>query len=375
LTFESVDKLQNFLAKEVFHYTKDAKKASGRALGTFVEIITFYLASAWGLSKHIVIEERVLEYGNPTITHNVEYSLHPVRKSYPVTLSPVLPPITSRKVSTQLAKSYGPLDIKVRNETILTGSGVLRNAANIGTLGDASLIATVEGLDGPKKAIISVNAHYPKPFAMIECKRVGVEEGMSKGPQTIEKAKQGAYVAKAVSSLQKIRDANGALYGVIPLGDKFYTKPYQELIAEIIKSKDPALYKDFVLTIGVVSNHGNWFTSDNPNKEMKVLSQSYDWLVFLTDFGISEFISQLLINPENKYELVKEVFLSSYQNRTTVNRFTKVKVQYEVHLLLSEYFRKNREKIEHWFNVITPPSASLDDLQGQLATLAGKEWS
>jgi hypothetical protein len=34
-----------------------------------------------------------------------------------------------------------------------------------------------------------------KPYAMIECKRVGIEEGTTKGPQTIEKAKQGAYVA------------------------------------------------------------------------------------------------------------------------------------------------------------------------------------
>jgi hypothetical protein len=44
-----------------------------------------------------------------------------------------------------------------------------------------------------------------KAYAIFECKRVGVEEGMSKGPQTIEKAKQGAYVARTASSLQKIR--------------------------------------------------------------------------------------------------------------------------------------------------------------------------
>ena len=53
---------------------------------------------------------------------------------------------------------------------------------------------------------------------MFECKRVGVEEGNKKGPQTIEKAKQGAYVARTVSSLQKIRIDSGELHGVIPRG-------------------------------------------------------------------------------------------------------------------------------------------------------------
>lgn len=51
---------------------------------------------------------------------------------------------------------------------------------------------------------------------MFECKRVGVEEGMKKGPQTIEKAKQGAYVALKSASLQKVRDKNGeVLWGVL----------------------------------------------------------------------------------------------------------------------------------------------------------------
>lgn len=374
MTFESVDKLQNFLAKNVFHYTKDAKKASGRALGTFVEMVTFYLLNAWGLSKHIVIEERVLEYGNPTISHNVEYSLHPVKKSYEVVIRPVSLPVTSRKVLTQLSRNYGPLDLDVKTDTILTDSGILFNQRNIGSIADFPLIATVEEFT-EEQVIVAVNSHNPKPFAMVECKRVGVEEGMKKGPQTIEKAKQGAYVARAVSSLQKVRDASGALYGVLPQGDKFYMKPYKELLDEIVESKDPTLYKDFMLTIGIVSNHGNWFTSDNPNKEMKVLSQSYDWLVFLTDQGISQFISELLVNPSNKYEPVKEAFLSSYQNRKTVNRFTKVKIQYGVHLLLLDYFKRNKDKVEKWFNVIAPVGNSLDDLQAQLKLLSDKEWS
>jgi hypothetical protein len=41
---------------------------------------------------------------------------------------------------------------------------------------------------------------------------------MRKGPQTIEKAKQGAYVARSVSSLQKFRLQNGEVQGVLDTG-------------------------------------------------------------------------------------------------------------------------------------------------------------
>jgi hypothetical protein len=42
LSYPSVDKLQMMLGNEVFAHCKDVKKASGRALGTLVEIVTFY---------------------------------------------------------------------------------------------------------------------------------------------------------------------------------------------------------------------------------------------------------------------------------------------------------------------------------------------
>ena len=81
MAYESVDKLQKVLADEVFKHTKDPKKASGRALGTLVEIITYYLLKNWGLNNQISIERGLAEYGNPSITHNVEYSLHPIVRS------------------------------------------------------------------------------------------------------------------------------------------------------------------------------------------------------------------------------------------------------------------------------------------------------
>ena len=42
MTWESIDQLQRNLTKDVFQYAKDSKKAAGRALGTIVEIITYY---------------------------------------------------------------------------------------------------------------------------------------------------------------------------------------------------------------------------------------------------------------------------------------------------------------------------------------------
>ena len=53
MAYESVDSLQKMLAKEVFHYTQDSKKAAGRALGTLVEVITFYLLQTWGYGENI----------------------------------------------------------------------------------------------------------------------------------------------------------------------------------------------------------------------------------------------------------------------------------------------------------------------------------
>jgi hypothetical protein len=99
-----------------------------------------------------------------------------------------------------------------------------------------------------------------KPFAMFECKRIGVEEGMRKGPQTIEKAKQGSYVARTVSSLQ--------------------------------------------------------------------------------------FITDLLINPQKEDIPIKETFNKSYNELKKGNIFTKVKIDYYADIALTNYFTKNKLRIE-----------------------------
>ena len=78
MSYPSIDALQRVLVESVFHYAQDRKKAAGRALGTLVEIITYYALKGWGFRENVAIERPLPEFGNPGITHNVEFSLHPI---------------------------------------------------------------------------------------------------------------------------------------------------------------------------------------------------------------------------------------------------------------------------------------------------------
>jgi hypothetical protein len=220
---------------------------------------------------------------------------------------------------------------------------------------------------------------------MFECKRVGVEEGMTKGPQTIEKAKQGAYVARTASSLQKIRSESGEMQGIIYKSDGSYIiKPYISLMEEIIFSSDKELLRKFILTIGVVSNHGNWikktvngdlsFSAEDFQKELMVLAQSYDWLLFLTDQGLSDFIDKLLLHPIPELQFLRDTFLSSYAEDKKKNQFTKVQMNIEADRILLKYFSDNLSTVESWFNVISPSSKNLSTLNDELAELKNKNW-
>ena len=80
------------------------------------------------------------------------------------------------------------------------------------------MVANIDYLDNSAYHL-TVCDLAPAPFARFECKRVGVEEGMKKRPQTIEKAKQGAYVAGTGSSLQRVRLRDGRFSGVIEMDD------------------------------------------------------------------------------------------------------------------------------------------------------------
>jgi hypothetical protein len=128
------------------------------------------------------------------------------------------------------------------------------------------------------------------------------------------------------------------------------------------------------MTVGVVSNHGNWFTSDNHNKELKVLAQSYDWLIFLTDEGLSAFITDLLLNPSPLLQATRNAFLKSYTSEKKSNRFTKVRIDYEADQLLQNYFAENLSTIENWFNIIAPSSETMSRLREEITLLRDKNW-
>ncbi len=373
MPYESVDALQRALTRNVFHYAKDAKKAAGRALGTLVEIITFYLVKSWGYEKHTAIERRLPEYANPEITHNVEFSLHPSYELVSFQIAKSELPLTPKKLAKHISASDWKVDDS-KTTQLLTSDHILRNACVLYEDG-ARMIVAYLGRATKTAYEVSVYQLTAHPFAILECKRVGVEEGVKKGPQTIEKAKQGAYVARAVSSLQKIRMSDGSIYGVLHLDSgELRHEPYDQFLQTVIASDDACLLRNFTLTVGVVSNHGNWFTSDDHNKELKVLAQSYDWLLFLTDAGLSAFVESLLVKPARQYKLIKDAFVRSYTGKKGANRFTKVQIALAADLALQEYFCANLPEIETWFNVISPAGRSIAELKGELDSLSAKNW-
>jgi len=373
MPYESVDALQRALTKDVFHYAKDSKKAAGRALGTLVELVTFYLIKCWGHEKCMAIERRLPEYANPEITHNVEFSLHPSCELAALKIAKSELPLTPKKLAKLLPVAEWDSDDS-KSTQLLSSAGVLRNACALYE-DDSGVIVAYLGKVTRTNYEVFVNRLTPHPFAVLECKRVGVEEGVKKGPQTIEKAKQGAYVARMVSSLQKIRMADGSVYGVLHLDSgELRCEPYEQFLRSVVESDDRSLLRDFTLTVGVVSNHGNWFTSDDFNKELKVLAQSYDWLLFLTDAGLSSFVESLLVRPQKKYKPIRDAFVQSYSGKKGKNRFTKVQIALDADLALQEYFSSNLATVETWFNVISPASRSLAELKQELILLSSKKW-
>ena len=131
-------------------------------------------------------------------------------------------------------------------------------------------------------------------------------------------------------------------------------------------------FPGFMLTVGVVSNHGNWFTSNNHNKELHVLAQSYDWLLFLTDQGLHEFIDQILINPRPELEPARKAFQNSYSGTPGKNRFTKVNMDVSADAALRNFFQDHSSEIDTWFNVIAPKDKSIAALKRDLGTLTSK---
>jgi hypothetical protein len=367
--YESVDKLQNLLADKVFHYASDKKKAAGRALGTFVELITYYLIKNWNFVNNTSIETPLSEFANNDITHNVEFTLHGNKQIVKSKIEHNEIPITSRKLKRKHFATDDTTNLKV--STLVDKNYTIKNACILSSNKQSIISAYVNSTNNE----YTLHELNKRPYAMFECKRVGIEEGMRKGPQTIEKAKQGSYVARTVSSLQRIRCNDGSLGGILQKDDgSFLIENYYTLLDTVIHSNNINLLRNFILTVGIISNHGNWFTSDNQNKELKVLAQSYDWLIFLTDQGIGEFITDLLVSPAGENLPIKAAFDKSYNENKSGNVFTKVKINYEADIALTRYFNKNKKKVEAWFNIIAPQNKKMENLKNDLAILSNIDW-
>lgn len=351
--YQSVDALQNLLATTVFRETQSAKKAAGRALGTLVELITFYMIRDWNLESGLAIERILPEYGNPEIHHNVEFTLHPASNTRRVPVLDHDKSLTTRQL--RLACQEAGLDLGATSaaNNALLRAGTLRHAATFGKESDAFWTAHMVG--GAHDFLVTRLQNVP--YAMFECKRVGIEDGMKKGPQTIEKAKQGAYVARTVSGLQRVPRKDGSVAAVVetPTGDIKSHPDYYTFLRSAIDHGDLEALSNIVLTVGVVSNHGNWFTAETQNKEMRVLAQSYDWLLFLTDNGLAEFIEDVLQGSQQNLAATREAFTNSFGlgRKERGTSFTKVTIDADADRELTDFFARE-QPWDRWFNVIAP---------------------
>ena len=180
-----IEGVQTRLADDVFDHTDSPRKAAGRALGTLVEVITYYLLRSWGLEESISIETPLQEYGNSEITHNVEYTLHGVEERYHINMHNMTrsEAITAHAIKKSMLHSHD-VDIgEVRSRSLLT-RGILRNSCLLNKEQNARWIANYD-----REGKVTVSLQHRKPYAVFECKRVGLDAQHGKGPQAIEKSK------------------------------------------------------------------------------------------------------------------------------------------------------------------------------------------
>lgn len=190
MAYPSIDALQKILAQDVFGYAADRKKAAGRALGTFVEIITLYALDSWGYKNSIALERSIPEYANPLLTHKVEFSLHPILNSTTVELQDIQLPITAAKITGTRPNSSNTSVVRNLSSQLLSRDSLLRNACIVGETATGFQVASLRSYHDaatPTVAQVELTDLYRHPFAIVECKRVGVEEGARKARSLLKK--------------------------------------------------------------------------------------------------------------------------------------------------------------------------------------------
>ena len=92
---------------------------------------------------------------------------------------------------------------------------------------------------------------------------------------------------------------------------------------------------------------------------------------------MTTFVRDVLVQPLPAYAAVRDVFEASYTliDGKRVNRFTKVRIDYQAHLALERYVREHLEQIEStWFDVRSPEGKTAKDLRDQLTRLVARKW-
>ncbi len=99
-------------------------------MGTLVEIITYYALKGWGFSENVAIERPLPEFGNPSITHNVESSLHPIVRQQAIPLQTYTLPLTTAKLR-RVLDDLG--DLAVKAAQVMSKDGVLSSGLMSGS--------------------------------------------------------------------------------------------------------------------------------------------------------------------------------------------------------------------------------------------------
>lgn len=98
-----------------------------------------------------------------------------------------------------------------------------------------------------------------------------------------------------------------------------------------------------------------------------MLAQSYDWLLFLKDEGLAEFIEDVLQGQSDEFAATRAAFIASFGRAGGATQFTKVTVGAAADQELTEYFASHAPW-KRWFNVISP-DGSIEKLRDDLLRL------
>ena len=169
-------------------------------------------------------------------------------------------------------------------------------------------------------------------------------------------------------------------YNAVPLVKKIGEQANKsEILFEIICWNDASTLfltenQELTQLPGVRYNFSDINQGRSKTRNQLARMAQYDWLLFLRDDGLSSFVEELLLDPDDGLSVVKDAFLASYTGEKGGNQFTKVKIALSADLALQRYFSENQKRIENWYNIISPRNADLESLKDNLGILLEKKW-